>query len=51
LFIKSLSKAAYIAMNYLEQSDPNQEKLGLYTYKQWKEYYYEYLLQMFNSIL
>lgn len=51
LFIKSLSKATFIAMNYLEHTESQQDKLGLYRYEQWKEFYHGYILQMFNSIL
>jgi hypothetical protein len=38
-------------MNYLEHTDPQQDKLGLSRYEQWKEFYHGYILQMFNSIL
>jgi len=54
LFIKSLAKAAFIAQNYweLQMAHTNPaDSLGLLSYEQWNEMFFDYLIQMYNSVI
>ena len=54
LFLKSLSKATFIAQNYAEMwtacSNPT-DSVGLLSYEQWTEMFYDYLIQIYNGVL
>jgi len=53
LFFKSLAKATFIAQNFVElttDSSPD-DSIGLLSYEQWNEMFFDYLIQMYNSCL
>jgi len=54
IFMKSLQKATFIALNYVElynaESNPS-ESLGLLSFVQWEEIFSGYLIQMYNGVL
>ena len=54
LFIKSLSKATFIAQNYAELSTANcnpADSLGLLSYEQWNDMFFNYLIHLYNKVL
>lgn len=54
LFIKSLSKATFIAQNYVELSTAHcnpADSLGLLSYEQWNDMFFNYLIHLYNKVL
>jgi hypothetical protein len=52
LYLKSLSKATFIAQNYAELViSSNSISNGLLGYEQWKEGHLDHIIQMHNSIM
>lgn len=49
-----MAKATFIAQNYWELQLANTnpaDSLGLLSYEQWNEMFFDYLIQMYNSVL
>lgn len=52
LYLKSLSKATFIAQNYAELViSQNGDTDGLLSFEQWKEGHLDHIIQMHNSIM
>lgn len=49
--MKGLSKACFIAMNYSEAEMQEHQSCGMFSFDEWNQMYFDYLIMMYNGII